>query len=53
MGEGEATLGAWGDVELIFLSCTRARMNFFSEIDGVQGEIELQRLTPVTTCTED
>ena len=52
-GEGEATLGAWGDVELIFLSCTRARMNFFSEIDGVQGEIELQRLTPVTTCTED
>ncbi len=52
-GDSEADLGSWGDVELVFHSCTRASMEFYSEIDGVEGLIELQRLTPNTTCKDD
>lgn len=52
-GNNEASLNSWGDVELIFESCTRASMEFFSEFAGVEGLIELQRLTPVTTCIDE
>lgn len=52
VGSGKASLNHWGDVELIFHSCTQASMNFYSEVDGVEGSIELLRLTPNTICTE-
>ncbi len=52
-GDGEAHLGGWGDVELIFHSCTRASMEFYSRLDGVEGTIDLQRLTPNTSCRDD
>lgn len=51
-GSGEASLNSWGDVELIFHSCTTASMEFFSEVAGVEGIIELQRLTPVNSCVD-
>ena len=51
-GDTTAELRNWGDVELVFQNCTKARLNFFSEIAGVEGIINLVRATPVTTCVD-
>ena len=51
-GDVIARMDEWGDVELTFQSCTKAKLNFLSEIAGVEGVIDLVRLTPVTTCTD-
>jgi len=53
VGSKDASLNQWGDAELIFTSCTQASLEFFSTPDGVEGVIELRRLTPVTTCTDE
>ncbi len=53
VGSKEASLNEWGDAELIFNSCTEASLEFFSGIGGVEGAIELLRLTPVTTCIDE
>ena len=45
-GDTLAVLNSWGDVELSFQSCTAATLNFFSEVAGVAGVINLVRITP-------
>jgi CubicO group peptidase (beta-lactamase class C family) len=51
-GGQDARLDGWGDAELFFHDCTHATLDFRSEIAGVQGAIELQRLTPNSTCED-
>jgi hypothetical protein len=51
-GNTLAVLNSWGDVELSFQSCTNATLNFFSEVAGVEGVINLVRITPITTCID-
>jgi len=52
VGNQPANKNHWGDAELIFQSCTHATLEFFSEVAGVEGLIDLLRLTPVTTCKD-
>lgn len=52
-GGAPATLQAWGDVELLFTDCTHATLTFFSEVAGVSGVMNLERLTPNLSCTDD
>lgn len=51
-GGQDARLDDWGDAELFFQDCTHATLDFHSAIGGVQGAIELQRLTPNHSCEE-
>lgn len=51
-GDAVGQLDDWGDVELTFQSCAHATLNFFSEVAGVEGVINLTRATPLTTCTD-
>jgi CubicO group peptidase (beta-lactamase class C family) len=51
-GAAASELQSWGDAELIFQSCTRATVEFFSDLTGVEGTVNLQRLTPSTTCED-
>lgn len=52
VGTQPARLDPWGDAELVFTSCTTATVEFFSEVAGVEGLMNLRRLTPNVSCTE-
>jgi CubicO group peptidase (beta-lactamase class C family) len=51
-GDQPAEMQYWGEAELRFLSCTAAEMWFDSPVDGVDGLLELRRLTPNTWCQD-
>jgi CubicO group peptidase (beta-lactamase class C family) len=51
-GNQPAEMQYWGEAELRFLSCTSAEMWFDSPVDGVEGQLELIRLTPNTWCQD-
>lgn len=52
IGGQDARLDGWGDAELFFTDCSHATLDFYSEVAGVHGKIDLLRLTPNTTCQE-
>jgi CubicO group peptidase (beta-lactamase class C family) len=51
-GDQQAELQSWGEVDLIFTSCTEATMSFKSPIAGVEGEVSLVRITPNVYCQD-
>lgn len=47
-----ATLQPWGEGELIFTSCTTAHLSYRSEVQAVEGEFDLARITPNEFCSD-
>lgn len=51
-GEQTARLEEWGEVELIFTSCSSATLNFLSPVAGVSGNMELVRVAQNPNCID-
>lgn len=52
-GSQDADLQSWGEVDLEFSSCSKASMTFHSPVAGVEGAINLNRITPNVYCQDE